>query len=269
MTTTIISSRFTLILALIVGACATPPAATAPVPEPGPAAPAPGAPAVVARAPVPVMNPTLPEVPHVTGPLQIKVVYPPAGQTIQSKDSNFVFGSVGNGDAGLTINGILTPVWPNGSFMAWLPNPPADNPVYEIVARTETDSAHISHPIKLASAATPATPAVPDTVTPMSPARYAELIGPAAYASDTERVVTGYALTGGIQRWFLLPGTAVKVVATKGTNAYVRLDTTRTIRIEKVDLKMLDSSAAAPAVPVAAEYQVAKTDEWTDLVIPV
>ena len=78
-----------------------------------------------------------------TGPLAIKVVYPSANQAIASKDSNFIFGSVGNGDAGLTINGVLTPVWPNGSFMGWLANPPADNPVYDIVARTETDSVRL------------------------------------------------------------------------------------------------------------------------------
>jgi len=61
-----------------------------------------------------------PPVPHVTGPIEIKVVYPPANQLIQSKDSNFIFGSVGNGDAALTINGVPSPVWPNGSFMACL-----------------------------------------------------------------------------------------------------------------------------------------------------
>jgi N-acetylmuramoyl-L-alanine amidase len=133
-------------LSLVMSACTAPPPVTAPVPETTPPEPAP-APAPVVPAPVPVMNPSLPPVPHVTGPLEIKVVYPPAGQVIQSRDSNFVFGSVGNGDAALTINGVLTPVWPNGAFMAWLPNPLRENPVYEIVARTASDSASLSHPI--------------------------------------------------------------------------------------------------------------------------
>jgi hypothetical protein len=134
---------------------------------------------------VPILNPSLPPVPHVTGPLAIKVVYPPADHLIQSRDSNFVFGSVGNGDASLTINGVLTPVWPNGAFMAWLENPPPENPAYVIVARTETDSASITHPVKRAApSATPATPAVSDTITPLSPPRFATLVGPAAYASD-------------------------------------------------------------------------------------
>ena len=208
--------------------------------------------------------------PLVTGPLAIKVVYPPANHLIQSRDSNFVFGSLGNGEAGLTINNVLIPVWPNGSFMAWVANPPAENPVYEIVARTSGDSARLSHPVKIAPPVTaPAQPVTPDTVVLMSPARYAELIGPAAYQSDTDRVVTGYALTGGIQRWFLLPGTVVKVVGKKGADFHVRLDTTRTIRIEPGEIRMLDSVAAPPKQTVASAFKVAGTSEWTDVSIPI
>ena len=254
-------------LSLGLGACAAPPATTAPVPEPGPAAPAP-TPAPATPAPVPVMNPTLPPVPHVTGPLAIKVIYPPADQVIQSRDSNFVFGSVGNGDAALTINGVLTPVWPNGAFMAWLANPPRENPVYEIVARTATDSAKLVHPIKRAPPPGQTPPPPPDTITPVNPPQYATLIGPSAYASDSERVVTGYALTGGIQRWFLLPNTVVKVIGTKGSDVYVRLDTAQTIRIAKTDVK-IDSAAVEPAPTVADAFTVTNTDQWTDVVIPI
>jgi N-acetylmuramoyl-L-alanine amidase len=251
--------------ALGAAACAAPPVTTAP--EPAPIIPA-TPPAPVARAPLPPANPTLPSVPHVAGPLEIKVVYPPAGQLIQSADSNFIFGSVGNGDAGLTINGILTPVWPNGSFMGWLPNPSADRPEYDIVATTGADTARLTHPVKIAPRPT-GPPAAPDTILPISPARYASLIGPAAYASDTDRVITGYAVTGGIRRWFLIPGTIVKVVGTRGTDAFVRLDTTHTIRIEQADLKMLDTTVRLPRRIRAAAFTVQPSDEWTDIVIPV
>ena len=104
---------------------------------------------MVAKAPLPELNPSLPPVPNVAGPLAIKVIYPTSGALIQSKDSNFVFGSVGNGDAALTVNGVPTPVWPNGAFMAWLPNPPADLARYDIVATTGLDTARLSLPIKL------------------------------------------------------------------------------------------------------------------------
>jgi N-acetylmuramoyl-L-alanine amidase len=226
----------------------------------------------------------------VTGPLAIKVVYPPAGQLIQSKDSNFIFGSVGNGDAALIINGVPTPVWPNGAFMGWLANPPASNPVYDIFAITGTDSAHITHPVKIA--APTATPAQPDTVIRYSLARYAAVFGSTAYASDTDRVVTGYApdfpTAGGLDRWFLMPGTVVKVTGTRGNYLQVELDSLQSILIEKPDLKMLDSASAsdsasqvspppqiapAPVNPPKAlrvsPFKIATTGEWTDISIPI
>jgi N-acetylmuramoyl-L-alanine amidase len=224
---------------------------------------------VVEKAPLPPPNPALPPVPHVAGPLAIKVVYPPAGQTIMSRDSNFVFGSVGSGDAGLKINGILTPVWPNGAFMAWLPNPPAELPQYEIVATTGVDTVRLTHPIKLMPPPVPADSTVrPDSITPISPARWAALIGPAAYASDTDRVVTAYATTGGIQRWFLIPGTRLQVTGTKGADSYVRLDSMQSLRIASSDLK-LDSTETLPAPRRARAFSLRHSEEWTDIVIPV
>ena len=249
-----------------ISACAAPRAAAPPEPV---APPPPPAARVVMRAPLPPANPNLPAVPQVNGPLAIKVIYPSAGQTITSRDSNFVFGSVGNGEAGLTINGILTPVWPNGAFMAWLPNPPSSAPQYEITAATASDSATIIHPIKLLPPPPPPDSAArADTITPMSPPRWASLIGPAAYPSDSDRVVTGYALTGGIQRWFLLPGTRVQVTGTKGSDSYVRFDSLQTIRIASSDLK-LDSTAVAGTSLKASPFAVRNEAAWTDVVVPV
>jgi N-acetylmuramoyl-L-alanine amidase len=222
---------------------------------------------VVAKAPLPELNASLPPVPNVAGPLAIKVIYPTSGALIQSKDSNFVFGSVGNGDAALTVNGVPTPVWPNGAFMAWLPNPPADSPHYDIVAITATDSAALSLPVKIQAPPVPAPPGS-DTIHTLAPARWASLIGPPAYASDTERVITGYALTGGIQRWFLIPNTIVKVTGTKANDMYVQLDSAQTIRIDKADVKLLDS-AYAPIVRKASAFKLVDKGEYTDIVIPI
>ncbi|HVF41228.1 MAG TPA: N-acetylmuramoyl-L-alanine amidase [Gemmatimonadaceae bacterium] len=265
MTTTIRFRNFALVSTLSIAAACAP--RVQPVPAPVPVPVPPPAP-VVAKAPIPEVNPALPPVPHVTGPLEIKVVYPPANQTIQSRDSNFVFGSIGNGDAGLTVNGVLTPVWPNGSFMAWVANPPADAPRYEIVATTGLDTVRLSHPIQLA----PPPPAVPppprDTMKPVVPALYASLIGPDVYPSDTDRVVTAYALTGGLQRWFLMPGTVVKVVAMDTTNAHVQLDSSQMVRIARADLKILDTAFKRTALRARA-YRIEASSEWTDVVIPL
>jgi N-acetylmuramoyl-L-alanine amidase len=67
-------------------------------------------------------------------------VYPSDNQVITSRDSNFVLGSVGSGDATLSINGNAVPVAPNGAFLAWLPNPQGTSPQYQIVARRGVDS---------------------------------------------------------------------------------------------------------------------------------
>ena len=93
--------------------------------------------------------PTLPPIPLVDGALAIRVVYPPAGALIQARDSNFIFGSVGSGNASLTINGTNVPVLPNGSFLAFLPVPPSGAPSYAIVARRGADSAVLAHPVRV------------------------------------------------------------------------------------------------------------------------
>src|SRR5687768_14998237 len=65
----------------------------------------------------------LPPVPYVDGPLDVRVVYPPAGARISVRDSTFIFGSTGTGDATLTINGATVEVARNGAFLAFLPVP--------------------------------------------------------------------------------------------------------------------------------------------------
>ncbi len=95
------------------------------------------------------MAPRLPPVPLVDGPLAIRVVYPPAGAAIQARDSNFIFGTVGSGKAALTINGTSVPVLPNGSFIAFLPLPPASAPQYAIVAARGADTVRAVHTVKL------------------------------------------------------------------------------------------------------------------------
>jgi len=91
----------------------------------------------------------LPPVPLVDGPLAVSVVYPPANAVIQSRDSNFIFGTVGSGRATLTINGVAVPVIPNGSFLAYLPVPPASAPQYAIVAARGADTARAVHEVRL------------------------------------------------------------------------------------------------------------------------
>ena len=114
-------------------------------PRPGTTGGAP-APATSAR-PSPAAV-TLPPIPLVQGTLQIRVVYPSPNQLIQARDSNFIFGSVGNGRAKLTIDGAPVQVYPNGSFIAFLPLPTRDHTSYDLMATLGSDTARATQPIQ-------------------------------------------------------------------------------------------------------------------------
>ena len=110
--------------------------------------------------PVPVPVPTppveapalvvgLPAVPAVrSAPLAIAVRYPSPNQLLTARDSNFVLGSVGSGDAALTINGTPVPVAPNGAFLGWLPLPATSAPRYELVAVRGADTVRRTLPVR-------------------------------------------------------------------------------------------------------------------------
>src|SRR6478672_971082 len=122
--------RTALVLTLALASACTSTSSTAnpaPPPTPAPAAPCPA--------------PPLPPVPAVDGPLAINVVYPRENQVVTSRDSNFVFGSIGSGRATLTVNGVPARVYPNGAFIVWLANPSADSARYTLVATRGTDTA--------------------------------------------------------------------------------------------------------------------------------
>lgn len=125
---------------LVFAACSHPHGAgAAPTPAVVPAAPQ----------PTPASTSRLPPIPLVQGALQIRVVYPSSNQLIQSRDSNFIFGSVGNGHAELTIDGSPVQVYPNGSFLAFLPLPTRDHPSYDLMATLGSDTARATQTVRL------------------------------------------------------------------------------------------------------------------------
>src|SRR5437764_14881611 len=118
--------------------------------------------------------PPLPPIPSVEGPLAIKVVYPPAQHLIESRDSNFIFGSIGNGRASLTINGAPARVYPNGAFLAFVANPPVAGPRYDLVAVAGNDTARFSQPVRVQDNRPPLAPTGPlvvdtTTISPRAP----------------------------------------------------------------------------------------------------
>jgi len=131
--------RFAAATLLAAVACTHPrPGATGGAPTPSPSSAQPSPAAV-----------SLPPIPLVKGALQIRVVYPSPNQLIQARDSNFIFGSVGNGHAKLTIDGAPVQVYPNGSFIAFLPLPAKDHSSYDLMATLGSDTARATQTIRL------------------------------------------------------------------------------------------------------------------------
>ncbi len=109
-------------------------------------------PGTVEPAPAGVLRASLPPIPRVTGPVELHVEYPDSLQRIAARDSNFIFGSVGTGDATLIIDGAFVEVEPNGTFLAWLPVPETvagDTAWYRLMARRGVEADTLSHPVLL------------------------------------------------------------------------------------------------------------------------
>lgn len=103
-----------------------------------PGAPAPAPPATPAEA---LTASHLPDIPFLGGPLALRVIYPLQAATVDARDSTFLLGSTGAGDAELSINGQPVKVWPNGAWIAWVALPPDSVAQLELRAHTSRDSA--------------------------------------------------------------------------------------------------------------------------------
>src|SRR5207237_5362983 len=162
-------------------ACGQPPApVVSPAPATRPASPFDTA-AAVSQRDESSPAPPLPPAPLVESPLAINVVYPPAQHLIESRDSNFIFGSIGNGRASLTINGAPARVYPNGAFLAFVANPPVAGPRYDLVAVAGNDTARFSHPVRVQDNRPPLAPTGPlvvdtTTISPRAPTTAAMLL---------------------------------------------------------------------------------------------
>jgi N-acetylmuramoyl-L-alanine amidase len=88
--------------------------------------------------------PGLPPVPPVHGALRPQVAYPAPGSLIEAGDSTFLFGTVGDGDARLTVAGQPVAVAPNGAWVAWIAIPSDSSFLVTLVAHRGVDSATAS-----------------------------------------------------------------------------------------------------------------------------
>ena len=264
-------------------------------PARGPSAPAPVVVPPLVPAPLPSPNPKLPPVPEVRGPLVISVAYPKPEQLLTVRDSNFIFGTVGTGDAALRINGVAVPVWPDGAFMGWLPVPPDSAPRYELMARSGTASARIVLPIrvpplpdtthreKLLGDTLQPVPS-PDTLLPVPGNVFVSLGAPGSAVDDTDRVTIARPGPGNGQeyKWFLFPGTVVKATGSMKASGddfvHVQLDSIQDAWVLRTEIQAQNISATAPATLIGdtaapvrriGAVRVVPGPDWIDVVVPV
>src|SRR6478672_6019942 len=236
----------------------------------------------------------LPPIPEVDGPLAIRVVYPAANSVVTSKDSNFIFGSIGSGKATLTVNGVPSRVWPNGAFMVYLANPPADAPKYELVAVRGSDTARATHVIRypavavaqVDSAAAPKKPegqatSRADTIAALNaridslrlrltrdePVGWVQLGQPSA-AADTDRTIIGRPIRGGTYKWFFTPGTVVPLLERSNGSARIRLDGDLDVWVDSADAIDLPADTPAPR-RVVSNMRVRGAPMGVDVIMPI
>jgi N-acetylmuramoyl-L-alanine amidase len=243
-----------------------------------------------------VRRPALPPVPAVDGPLAVNVVYPRPDQVITSRDSNFIFGSIGSGRATLRINGAPARVYPNGAFIAFVANPPGPSPRYELVAERGGESIrttlNIAYPpareavLPSPAAAVAVKPealatsradtlailfarldSLRGTVARGEPIGLVQLGVPNA-AADSDRTIIGRPVPGGTYKWFFLPGTVVPLVAREGGFARVRLDGDLDVYVDTLDARDVPATTAAER-RVTANMKVRPSRDGVDLVIPL
>jgi N-acetylmuramoyl-L-alanine amidase len=142
----------------------------------------------------------------VSGPLRLNVVYPSPTDQIDARDSTFLLGSLGTGDATLSINGVSVPVAPNGAWLAWLAIPPDSIIEFTLSARTATDTASLVYPVRRARRFRPPDAPVWIDSTSFSPG------GKAWWPADEYLPVSVRAAEGATVRVRLPDGTVIPLV---------------------------------------------------------
>jgi len=67
---------------------------------------------------------------------------------LQIRDSSFLFGTAGTGEAKVTVEGQPARVWPNGAWLAYVALPTDSLVQIHIDARTASDSAVLDYPVR-------------------------------------------------------------------------------------------------------------------------
>ncbi|MEP6990177.1 MAG: hypothetical protein ABJA80_04535, partial [bacterium] len=240
----------------------------------------------------PAPAPPLPDIPLVDGPLAVRVQYPSPNQQITSRDSNFIFGSIGSGRATLSVNGVPARVYNNGAFMVYLVNPPASAPRYEFVAARGADTARATLAVRFPAPAA----AVPVQAAALAkpenqPTSRADTLAALAgridslrtqlgrndpigvvqlgqAGADTDRTIIGRPTPGGTYKWFFTPGTIVPLISKESGFSRVRLDSGLDVWVDDGDVMPVPEGTTVPR-RTASNMKVRGSPHGEDVVIPI
>ena len=241
----------------------------------------------------PASAPPLPAIPLVDGPLAVRIQYPSPNQQLTSRDSNFIFGSIGSGRAALSVNGVPARVYNNGAFMVFLANPPAAAPRYLLVASRGADTTRATLSVRVPAALSTSTQVQDvgvlkpegqttsraDTLAALA-ARIDSLrthvtrndpvglvtLGRAS--ADTDYTIIGRPTPGGTYKWFFTPGTVVPLVSRSAGFARVRLDSGLDVYVDTADARDLPAGTTPPH-HATSNMKVRGSLHGEDVVIPV
>ncbi len=258
----------TALLAVLCG-CAAPKKITTEKPPPqlaAPTTPKPVPAPVPSPAPVPVPMglPPVPASAH-DAPLHISVAYPVPNQWRPNVDSNFIFGTVGNGNASLSIDGFSVPVAKNGAFLAFLPMP--ENGTYHLVAQHGMDRDSIT--VAYSARTLEETPKKNSPDKNFSP-KFAFITKGSDTLQNGNDVACGALTPDGNREWFFPLGTRLHLVEHEGKYYKAKLDSTTFAWIadSNFDTKKSTSHIILLNRPVAGRADIFPATEYINLLIP-
>ena len=201
-------------------------------------------------------NSSLPSIPTVEDSVDITLIYPEVDMNKPNVKSNFVFGSVGTGDAVLTINGKSVPVAPNGAFLGFIKMP--RNGKYQLIASRGDERDTLNY--------TFSTPEPSSSSKVVRNLHQEPILGIVTRGADTLASGSGIAYGAPTKwadrQWFFPVGARFPVYERNGNHLRIDLGG-KTAWVER---KYVTTRSVKPEVSeVGLDINLSEADQWVDL----
>ena len=201
---------------------------------------------------------------EIAKPLTIDVVYPENGQPRPNVDSNFIFGSVSDPAASLSINGNSVILHSAGGFLAFLPEPADGRFVLIAEAGDQRDTFVYQHK----AGGTPASDTGSSGGTPpFGTQRIGQIVRGADTLQTGSDVAVAAPTPNGDRKWFLPKSAHVKVVDRSGKYLKVQFSAGTSGWIADSNVSFDTTPTYTGSAPTG-EAGIATADRYTDIVLP-